>query len=127
MKEMYDQALAEYFKVQQILDGNPSFYPQHEKALRAAYAAKGIRGFWREKLRLEDPFPKEIQDQYLRAEFHALLGEKDEAVNALRQAIERRDPPAVFAKVNPAFKNLYDHPHFLRLMERVDKWAQKRS
>jgi len=126
LRQRYDEAVAEYFKVQEILNGNPSFYPQHEQALRTAYAAGGIRGFWREKLRIEDPFPKRAHDPYLRAEFHALLGEKDEAVDALSTAMEQRSPTLVFARVNPFFKTLYDNPRYNRLMERLDKWAEKK-
>ena len=126
LRQRYDEAVAEYFKVQEILNGNPSFYPQHEQALRTAYAAGGIREFWREKLRIEDPFPKRAHDPYLRAEFHALLGEKDEAVEALSTAMEQRSPTLVFARVNPFFKTLYDNPRYNRLMERLDKWAEKK-
>ena len=126
LKGMYDQAVAEYFKMEEILNRDPTFYRQDEKTLRAAYAQNGIQGFWREKLRTQ-PYPEENKDPYQRAEYHALLGEKDQAVNVLAEAIKRRDPAAVFARVNPMFKNLYDQPRFLLLMEQVDKVAQKKS
>ena len=122
LKGQHDDAVAEYFKVQQISNGNPSFYPQHEKALRAAYAASGIRGFWHEKLNIETPFPKAIQDQYRRAEFYALFGDEEKAVDALSKAIEKRDPSTVFTRVNPMFRSLYDNPRFNVLINQIDNW-----
>ena len=57
-------------------------------------------GFWRAKLTIEDPFPKRLQDNYLRASFNALLGEEEEAIDALTVAMERRPPMIVFARIN---------------------------
>jgi DNA-binding winged helix-turn-helix (wHTH) protein/TolB-like protein/Tfp pilus assembly protein PilF len=126
-KGMYDEAVAEYFRVQEILNGNPSFYPKHERALRAAYDAGGIRGFWKEKLKLEDPFAREVQDQYLRAEYHALLGEKEQALEALSRAAERRSPSVLFAKVNPVFRDLYGDQRFYALLKRVGIWTEDKK
>jgi len=127
LKGMYDDAVAEYFKTQEILNHDPVLYTQQEKSLRRAYAANGIQGFWREKLKAEEPYPDKVKDPYQRAEFYALLDEKEKAIEALAEAIKRREPPAVFARVNPMFKNLFDHPRFLALMEQVDRVGQKKS
>ncbi|HEY5839175.1 MAG TPA: winged helix-turn-helix domain-containing protein [Pyrinomonadaceae bacterium] len=125
LKGMYDEAVNEYFKVREIVGKNPNFEGEHEKALRSAYAANGIRGFWREKLKIDEPVPVKINDPYQRAEYLALLGEKDEALTMLAEAIKRHDPPALFAKVNPMFKGLYEDSRFIALINRVDNLSQK--
>lgn len=118
-KGMYDAAIAEYFKVQKILDGNLSFDPKNENALRAAYAARGMRGFWQEQLKLDRHKSEDDTDFYRQAEFHALLGEKEEAVRDLEQAVEARLPSVIFARVNPAFKDLHQNARFISLLERL--------
>jgi tetratricopeptide (TPR) repeat protein len=125
MKGLYEEAVAEYFKVQEIIVVNPSFGHQQEKALRAAYATNGIRGFWREKLRLDEPVPENIKDPYQRAEYFALLGEKEQALGALSLAINRRDHPALFIKVDPMLRSLIGDPRYDALMQQVDNLPQK--
>lgn len=125
LKGMYDEAVSEYFKVRQILVRNPTFERQNEEALRIAYAANGIRGFWREKLRTDEPGPQAIKDPYQRAEYLALLDEKDDALTMLSEAIKRRDPSTIFAKVNPMFRSLYTSPRFAALTEQIDNWRPK--
>ncbi|HEX6189836.1 MAG TPA: winged helix-turn-helix domain-containing protein [Pyrinomonadaceae bacterium] len=125
LKGMYDEAVAEYFKVRQIIGSNPGFEAASEKALRSAYAANGIRGFWSEKLRIDEPMPDIINDPYQRAEYLALLGEKDKALAMLSEAIKRRDPPALFTKVNPIFKGLYNDSRFVALIDQIDNWPAK--
>jgi DNA-binding winged helix-turn-helix (wHTH) protein/tetratricopeptide (TPR) repeat protein len=117
-KGMYEEAVAEYFKLREITDGNSGMHPQHEAALRAAYASGGIRAFWREKLSLEASLG---QKGYLQAELHILLGERDEALRILDHSVRRRDPFAIFLKVNPVFKDLRADPRFRALVERLER------
>lgn len=125
MKGLYEEAVAEYFKMRQIIVRNPSFGRQEEKVLRAAYATSGIRGFWREKLRIDEPAPDNIRDPYQRAEYFALLGEKEQAFEALALAIKRRDHPALFIRVDPMLRSLIGDPRYDALMQQVDDLAQK--
>ena len=127
LKGAYDDAIGEYFKAQQIVNSDAVLFQAQEKNLRAAYAAQGMRGFWREKLKENSRYPERITDPYQRAEYHALLGEKDQAISMLSDAIKRRDPPAVFSRVNPMFKELFEDPRFLALMEQLDRSAQMKS
>ncbi|HKP39233.1 MAG TPA: winged helix-turn-helix domain-containing protein [Pyrinomonadaceae bacterium] len=125
MKGLYEEAVAEYFKLQEIIVRDPGFGQQEEKALRAAYAKNGIRGFWREKLRTEEPVADKIRDPYQRAQYFALLGEKEQALEALSVAINRRDQPALFTKVDPMLRSLFEDSRFDALLQQVDNVLQK--
>jgi tetratricopeptide (TPR) repeat protein len=118
-KQMYDDAMREYFRVRELQSGNGAIRSNQEPALRAAYEAGGIRGFWQESLKQHDSMPPGIRDPYLKAEFHALLGENEKALDELTVAVSRLSPSMLFVLVNPVFKGLNKDQRFLVLVEQV--------
>ncbi len=53
------------------------------------------------------------------AEWHALAGERDAALNALDSAVTARAFWAPFANADPTFDIVRDHPRFRRAMARM--------
>jgi len=117
MKQMYDEAVEEYFKLQRLLGGGPSDIAAAEDTLRKAYEADGIRGFW--KGRLETMGVKRYDvDAYARAECYALLGERDQALYWLQKSYERHDFAFALMAANPIFDDLHPDTHFKDLLRR---------
>jgi len=52
-------------------------------------------------------------------EWYAFVGDRDHAIAALQQTIDRHDPSALDLAVNPMFDNLHRDPRFLSLLSRV--------
>jgi tetratricopeptide (TPR) repeat protein len=61
---------------------------------------------------------KYVSPYYL-AEIHGGLGEKDEAFKWLDKALEMREGPMVYLKVEPFFKELRSDPRFDNLIAKV--------
>jgi DNA-binding winged helix-turn-helix (wHTH) protein/tetratricopeptide (TPR) repeat protein len=52
-------------------------------------------------------------------EWYAFVGDRDHAIAALQQTIDRHDPSALDLAVNPMLDNLHRDPRFLSLLSRV--------
>jgi hypothetical protein len=52
------------------------------------------------------------------AEYCALLGEKDQALDWLEKGFESHNFAFVFVKANPAFESLHKDPRFRDLLQR---------
>lgn len=61
---------------------------------------------------------KYVSPYYL-AEIHTGLGEKEEAFKLLEKALEMREGPMVYLKVEPFFRELHGDPRFDSLVARV--------
>lgn len=61
---------------------------------------------------------KYVSPYYL-AEIHTGLGEKDKAFELLEKALEMREGPMVYLKVEPFFRELHGDPRFANLVARV--------
>ncbi|HXK26236.1 MAG TPA: adenylate/guanylate cyclase domain-containing protein [Myxococcota bacterium] len=85
--------------------------------LRAALSRGGAQGFWRELLRLDRSLP--AARHYFAAGFHALLGERDEAIAALERAYAAREGVLVSLRVDERFDSLRDDPRFEALVRRI--------
>jgi DNA-binding winged helix-turn-helix (wHTH) protein/tetratricopeptide (TPR) repeat protein len=56
---------------------------------------------------------------FIPEEWYAFVGDRDHAIAALQQTIDRHDPSALDLAVNPMFDNLHRDPRFLSLLSRV--------
>jgi hypothetical protein len=54
------------------------------------------------------------------ARLHALLGEKDAALEWAGKAFDHRDPNLLFIKVDPNFDSLRSDPRYLALLEKMN-------
>lgn len=111
-KGMYPEAVSQYFRAEE-LNMTTMAYPSHYKKLKAAYAAGGIREFWR--TRIEMTKKTASYGAYRVAQYHARLGEHDEAFRLFRVAYQQRDFDFVFFIADPAHETLLTDPRFLEL------------
>ena len=58
---------------------------------------------------------------YVVAEFHALLGERDQALRYLRQSVAAREPLALTMRLDPLLRNLRGDPEFQQLAAQVGR------
>jgi DNA-binding winged helix-turn-helix (wHTH) protein/TolB-like protein len=56
---------------------------------------------------------------FIPEEWYAFIGDRDHAIAALQQTIDRHDPSALDLAVNPMLDNLHRDPRFLSLLSRV--------
>ncbi|PYT05242.1 MAG: hypothetical protein DMF60_12595 [Acidobacteria bacterium] len=114
---MYAEAAEEFFKFQELVGDKIYTDPANEQKLRKSYAAEGIRGIWKSSVDLLGEGYN--IDPYSMAEYCALLGEKDKALDWLEKAFETRNFAFVFVKANPAFDHLHKAPRFQELLLRA--------
>ncbi len=90
-------------------------------ALRDAYAASGLTGYWRKKAAL-DSIPSE--QGYVRAYDvaydYAALGDRDHCLEWLNRALLQRDGFLIELGVQPRFDNLRSDPRFQDLLRRLN-------
>jgi len=134
----YDEALAQYRKAIELdADWGPfyaeldSVYEQmgmHEEmlqlvkddALRRAFIAHGIKGYWRKFLSLLKRKPHGFSSYHPRAEMYARLSENDKALQELKGAFDARDHRITQLKVNPVFDPLRSDPRFTEVMRSMN-------
>ena len=118
----YDAAIAEESLTARLLDGDERNISRRENALRAALAERGARGYWFELLKWasqEPHLPESFGGTFGAAIVHAELGEKDEALDKLEVAYEKRMFELTELGIEPAFASLHAEPRFLALIRRV--------
>jgi adenylate cyclase len=112
----YDRGAAEYREILRTM-GAPS---NARAAFDAAWAKAGIRGVWRwlvdEGVEL---LPQPYSRPYYCAEYLALLGEKQKALDRLDQAFEIGAPNLAIAPTDPALDSLRDEPRFKALLKKM--------
>jgi len=116
-KGMYEQAYEWYLKAA-ALDGRTA----EITAWKEAYAATGVRGYYRKKLDLQMAKAEQDlsrQSLVIVATLYALLGEKEKSLEWLQKALEERPYGLMFLKIDPAFDNMRSDPRFVELMKRV--------
>jgi hypothetical protein len=82
------------------------------KRVSEAYAKAGIKGFFEVRASY---FTTGFKDNYSRAKYLALLGRKDDSVEALRRAVNEAGPEKLFvmyASTEPAFDGIRNDPRF---------------
>lgn len=85
--------------------------------LRKAYAQGGIAALLQKRLAL---FIEQKNATALDfASYYALLGQRDEALRSLDQAVTERRSRVIFARYSPIFDKLRDDPRFTRILDRV--------
>jgi len=114
-KGMYDQAFDAFLRA---IPGPPDS-PQGA-AIRAAYRDSGINGYWKERIAmLERQSKVRYVSPYTFAVSYAVMGEKEKALEDLRQAYEERYPSMVFVKIEPVFDNLREDSRYEELLHRI--------
>ena len=101
------------------LAGGESRAARDVDLLRKAYAEKGVRGYWVQKVELfrADGYPKNLIQI---ATFYTRLGNKDEAFRWLDTAFKDHVPYLIWnLPANPALDGLRSEPHYTDLLRRL--------
>jgi TolB-like protein/tetratricopeptide (TPR) repeat protein len=81
------------------------------------FSQAGIEGLTRWMIENIDEVSGTPYDSpYVKAELHAQLGEKDQAIEWMKKAVEVRSPGVVTWKVDPAFDALRNDPRFMTVI-----------
>jgi len=115
-KGMNDQAITEYLK-EETRSGRSA---AEIDALKSAYAASGMKGYWLKQLELlkENAKQRPVRPLEL-AELYAKTGEREQSFQCLEKAYEERDPQLILLRVNPSFDSLHTDSRFQSLLRRV--------
>ncbi len=118
-KGMYDEAVEEYLKVG-VLSGAR---PQLMTSLREAYKRSGIRAFvkkWlNEEKQSEERLNPYVPRTILIAKLYGRLGAKEQAIEWLERAVEKRDLFVDGFRTEPEFDNLRSDARFVALLQRI--------
>jgi TolB-like protein/DNA-binding winged helix-turn-helix (wHTH) protein/Tfp pilus assembly protein PilF len=92
-----------------------------EEALHHAYQTEGAQGYLRERVRQIRLDPQGDRGGLSggTAALYAVIGDKDEAFNALGRAYDRHELWLVYLRVDPVWDNLRSDPRFQSLLHRV--------
>jgi tetratricopeptide (TPR) repeat protein len=115
-KGMYDQAIEEYSKSNALAIKSPMAPPD----VKQLYAKSGWRGVLQEGLRaLLETAKTEPVPPFVIATFYAKLGQKDEAMEWLEKAYERRDFRLMMIGISFDFDSMRSDPRFIEMVKRV--------
>jgi len=113
---MNDRAITEYLK-EETRSGRAA---AEIDALKSAYAASGMKGYWLKQRELLKEKAKQRPVRPLeQAEHYAKTGDNDQAFLWLEKACEERDPQLILLRVNPSFDGLHTDPRFQILLRRI--------
>jgi len=115
-KQMYQEALAEYEKVMELVKGAPPVEASVKVIMAQAYARWGKKT---EAQKLLDEIAASPTSAYSVAGVYAALGENDKAFDALNKAYEQHDMQLVSLKVDPTLDGLRDDSRFNDLVRKV--------
>ena len=116
MKGMDTEAIAELLTARTI-SGAP---PETVAALRQAYEASGIKGYWQKELELANEQARhEPVGAFRMARIYTMLGDRDHAFEWLEKAYDERNSLLIFANVVPLFDGLRADPRFRDLVRRI--------
>jgi TolB-like protein len=114
--QRYDAAVEAYLKQKPLL-GAP---PETITALREAYAASGIRGYWQKEYDFAQEQLQAGSVSPLRmARIFIKLGEKDRLFQWLDRAFDLRSSELVFLKVNPLYDEVRTDARFIALLKKM--------
>ena len=112
----YDQATEVYLKAMDIIGADP----KEKDALERAYREKGWEGYCRKRLDLMKQHGMRFPIiPYNMARAHALLGERNQALDWLDKAFLEHSDHLVLLRVDPIFDPLRGEPRFAALLRRV--------
>ncbi|MBA3599871.1 MAG: tetratricopeptide repeat protein, partial [Acidobacteria bacterium] len=121
-KGMYKEAIEANRKRGLLNDIPPEQVEKRAAALKEAYQKLGARGYWQKVFELEQEEARkrntEISQSNL-AEFQIRLGNREQALDLLEKAFEKRDPNLAGSKTDPVWDPLRTDPRFQDLLRRI--------
>jgi tetratricopeptide (TPR) repeat protein len=114
-KEMHAEAVAEFFKIEELKSDFTLPFADLEK-LRKAFERGGIRAFWLARIEILQSGPH----FYGLARYHARLGEKEKALAFLFKASAAREFDFVFVVADPVFRDLISDRQLAELTQALE-------
>lgn len=113
---MHEQAVAEFVESVRLQNGSP----ERISALRQAYDAGGIRGYWLKWLEFREQRIKlgGINPLYV-AQVYALVGDTDKAFEQLQKACSDHSLSVAALRFGPTFQNLRSDERYSAILKRV--------
>jgi TolB-like protein/Tfp pilus assembly protein PilF/predicted Ser/Thr protein kinase len=127
-RSMFEEAITEYQRAATVGGESAKEAGQRALLLRSAYAKKGAKAYWEQRLQLamEDAkqskdLPYELVDSspYQLAVLNARVGRNEAAVGLLQKAFDERDYGLYLMKTAPALDGLRSDPRVASLMLRI--------
>jgi len=116
-RTMHEQAVAEFIESLRLQNGSP----ERISALRQAYDAQGIKGYWLKWLEYQDQRIKRNGiNPFKVAQVYALVGNVDGAFAQLEHARDDHSLPVAALRFGPAFQNLRLDRRYTRLLRSIN-------
>ncbi|HZS08201.1 MAG TPA: winged helix-turn-helix domain-containing protein [Blastocatellia bacterium] len=113
---LHDQAVAEFIEALRLQNAKAAWLT----ALRQAYDAGGMKGYWRRWLELQqERVGRGRLSPFYLAQIHAFLGEKDQAFAYLQKACEDRSIVLPALRSGPNFDDLRADSRYATLLQRI--------
>ncbi|MDQ3817965.1 MAG: tetratricopeptide repeat protein, partial [Acidobacteriota bacterium] len=113
---MRDKAVTEFIEALSIQKTEP----ERLEALRGAYGAAGMKGYWRKWLELQQERIRQGRiSPFNIAQVYSYLGDKDQAFVYLQKACDDHSVSLPALRFDPLFDNLRDDPRYSALMRRI--------
>ena len=113
---MHEQAVAEFIESLRLQNGNP----ERIAALRQAYDAGGVKGYWlkwlefrEQRIKLGNINPLNV------AQVYALVGDTDKAFQQLQKACDDHSLPVAALRFGPTFENLRSDQRYSAILKRL--------
>jgi len=116
----YEQAISEW-RATAVIDKDKARMALEDRGL-AEYRSGGPPAYAAVRISAIEEHPEATTSHphdFVPEEWYAFVGDRDHAIAALQQTIDRHDPSALDLAVNPMFDNLHRDPRFLSLLSRV--------
>jgi len=110
----YDLGIREYEKAARLAGMRPATLA----ALLTSYKSKGISGFLREQLKLNDKGILQL-DSFSLAKIHARLGEKEKTLQHLQQSVQEHGAYLEDLGVDPIWDGLRAEPEFQAILQEL--------
>ncbi|HEX9703990.1 MAG TPA: tetratricopeptide repeat protein, partial [Gemmatimonadales bacterium] len=111
----YDEAVEEYIRIAMLRGATAS----ELDAIRRAYAASGMPGFWRKWLEMDLRQSGNTPDPLRIATLWALIGDTAQTFHWLDRAYGERNPGLIYLRLEPALDSLSSHPRVARILSKM--------
>lgn len=114
-KEMYNEAIEKFFKIEQ-LKSDFALPFNHQEKLRTSYKHGGIRAFWQTRIE----YLEQNANYYELAKYYFRLGNKEKALNSLQKSYKKCEFDFIFFFTEPVFRDLDDETQFKELARALE-------
>jgi len=116
----YEESIGEW-RATAVIDKDKARVALEDRGL-AEYRRGGASAYAAVRISAIEEHPEATTSHphdFIPEEWYAFVGDRDHAIDALQQTIDRHDPSALDLAVNPMLDNLHRDPRFLSLLSRV--------